>query len=209
MDIVQYPVCRYIDEFHIEKHVDINYGLIKGIECIFANWWSGSPITYSVWNKIFKRHIFDNIRFKEGHISEDTILMVDLYKRAKSIYLSEKGMYYYQIRKGSYTHKYTFKSHMDLYNAHFEIYKEFNNFPSLSSESIIAYTRLYRRLLQAKIENPKENIKNEIRSVSKLFPPINVIIRSKSRDKIWLITAKLLGFKLFSILYNNYMKLKK
>lgn len=54
-----------------------------------------------VWNKLFKRVLFDGIRFPEGHVFEEVATTHKLiYKADRIIGLSDK-LYYYWYRKGS------------------------------------------------------------------------------------------------------------
>ena len=81
IDILQYPFCKLHSTKYVETPTN-NCQYIKGTEAIFSNWWSGSPIHYSIWNKIFKKEIFNHITFLEGHVSEDTRLLVDFCKKS-------------------------------------------------------------------------------------------------------------------------------
>ena len=117
VDILQYPYCNYISDDEILNYHRPAEHLLVGAEQIFSNWWSGSPLEYVIWNKIYKRSLWDGVRFKVGHISEDTCLVPQFVSRAHSIYISEKGLYYYQRdRVDSYTFgEYSFSKHLDLF----------------------------------------------------------------------------------------------
>lgn len=58
--------------------------------------------TYVVaWNKLYKRELFNNIRYKDGFICEDEFIIHHLlYKSVKTIYISEILYHYFQ-REGS------------------------------------------------------------------------------------------------------------
>ena len=122
-----------------------------GSEQIFKNWWSGNILDFSACTKIYKRALWDGVSFKEGHISEDTGLVAVFTPRAQSVYISDQGKYYYQQnRQNSYTYQFDFSKHLDMFYAHSEIYECFSSFPNLVSEKVVAFTRLYRRLITAK-----------------------------------------------------------
>lgn len=208
IDILQYPCCRYFHPQHIEDD-QIPNRLIIGKEQMFSNWWAGNPIHYSTCNKIFKRNIFNRIRFLEGHLSEDTRLLVDLCKVAHSIYLSDQGKYFYRAREGSHTYTYSFNTHIDLFNAHFEIYKELIKYSSLIPQRAIAFNRIFRRLIQAQISNPRTNLFTEYQHINSYFPTWKDIYMSQSKDKQWLSIAKILGAKRFATLFIYYLKFKK
>lgn len=210
VDVVQYPYTEFVEE---GKPLTVKSlytpRLIEGKKDIFASWWAGSPLQYVLWNKIYKRSLWQNLEFVVGHISEDTRMIVPLCKRSSKVYLSDKGMYLYRRdRVGSYTHKESFAKHIDLFDAHCLIFKVFENYPELTKEKVMAFTRLFRRVIQAKFENPQENINKQLFIVNQLFPTYKEILQSNSKDANWLIASKTLGPRLFTILFISYLKLR-
>lgn len=207
IDILQYPFCKYYNTEHLETPT-FNSRYIIGTEAIFSNWWSGNPIHYSIWNKIFKKEIFYRTTFLEGHVSEDTRLLVDLYKKAKIVYLSNKGLYYYRTREFSLTSDYTSDKHLDLFYAHLSIYTELIKFSSLVPQRSPAFERMFRRLIQAQQSNATANLTKELQQLNDLFPSWKDIFKSQKSDKLWLSTAKILGANYFIKLYLRYLRLK-
>lgn len=61
--------------------------------------------SFTVWNKLYRRDIIGNIRFREGRNNEDTLFMYDLGKNilAKNAYMVEipQYVYYYRYRDDS------------------------------------------------------------------------------------------------------------
>lgn len=56
----------------------------------------------AVWNKLYKKYIFDDLRFDEGRLHEDGFFMYQaLYKIKKYILCNYSGYYYRQNREGS------------------------------------------------------------------------------------------------------------
>ncbi len=66
-----------------------------GYKCIYFN----------VWSKLYKREIFDNIRFPEGMCFEDSYIIYEILDKAESISYVPKYLYYYRIRKNSISKK--------------------------------------------------------------------------------------------------------
>ena len=161
-----------------------------------------------IWNKIYKRSLWDGVRFKVGHISEDTCLVPQFVSRAHSIYISEKGLYYYQRdRVDSYTFgEYSFSKHLDLFYAHTAIYDCFKMYPDMVTEKVLAFTRLYRRLITACQTDRAADIKAPLEIINQGFPTWLEIIRSKNTEKLWLMSAKILGSELFVRLFLKYLK---
>ena len=208
IEILQYPYCTYISDDEVLNYHRPAEQLLEGAEQIFRNWWSGSPIEYVIWNKIYKRCLWEDVRFKVGHISEDTCLVPIFVGRAQSIFISEKGLYYYQRgRVDSYTFgEYSFNKHLDLFYAHTAIYDCFKMFPDMVTEKVLAFTRLYRRLIAAKQADRTADIKPPLKIVKQAFPTWLEIIRSKNTEKFWLASAKVLGADLFVKLFLRYLK---
>lgn len=57
----------------------------------------------AVWNRLYHRSAFDDIRFPEGRINEDEPVALWLYSRMKRIVFLEKDTYFYRKRKNSVT----------------------------------------------------------------------------------------------------------
>lgn len=62
----------------------------------------GSNVVFCVvWNKLYKREIFDSVQFTEGRIFEDELILHHLYGICDSIATVPEKLYYYTIRKSS------------------------------------------------------------------------------------------------------------
>lgn len=156
-----------------------------------------------LWNRIYKREIFEKHRFKEGMIMEDVFLIPDLLSDVKSICLSSKGTYFYRIRKGStVSKKHTPKILRDILNAYLKYidicYNE--NYTDL-------FYKFYATYLTGYFET-KANFKNvdfsdiKKRYLSYRYTIIDVCHSSLSlRHKIKLIATKILGIDTVALLY--------
>ena len=210
VDMPQYPYCNYINDDEAFDYHRPAPTLLSGAEDIFKNWWSGSPLEYVIWNKIYKRFLWKDVRFNVGHISEDTCLVPKFVNQAKSVYISNQGLYYYQRdRVDSYTYEYSFDKHLDLFYAHATIYECFQMFPNMVTEKVLAFTRLYRRLITAKQTDQNADIHTQLNLVEQLFPTWGDIITSCNTEKLWLCIAKLFGAKSFVRLFLVYLKVFK
>jgi len=207
VDILQFPYCEVSSEGHIYKEHHPLSVMLKGAEQIFANWWSGSPIEYVIWNKIYKRSLWKDVSFRAGHISEDTILVAKFVNIANSFFISDQGLYFYQRdRVDSYTYEYSFDKHIDLFYAHSIIYGCFQLFPDMKNEKVLAFTRLFRRLITAKQASPDSDVEEPLRAVALGYPSWREILASGSKDKLWLSAGKVLGPKLFMKLFLVYLR---
>lgn len=55
----------------------------------------------AAWDKLYKRKVFDEIRFPEGKLSEDYFIMYRLFELVDRICYTPEPYYYYMQRKGS------------------------------------------------------------------------------------------------------------
>lgn len=62
-------------------------------------------VSYTVWNKLYRKTVVDRIRFREGRNNEDTLFMYDLGKNIhkQDVYVVDipKYVYYYRYREDS------------------------------------------------------------------------------------------------------------
>jgi len=56
-----------------------------------------------VWNKLYKRHLFDQLRFPVGRLFEDLAISYQIFHQAKRVVVQEYPEYYYLVRDGSLT----------------------------------------------------------------------------------------------------------
>lgn len=62
------------------------------IPYIFQNRYGGSIY---LWNKLYRRELFRNVRFVEGRMCEDTIIMPELYYVSHTVVITNRVYYYY------------------------------------------------------------------------------------------------------------------
>ena len=85
------------DKIVLSKEVQ----LLNSKETVFKLGRNNSVKYVVLWNKLYKKNLFDNINFKEGIIHEDEYIIHRLlYKGNKLIYV-RKELYFYLQRKGS------------------------------------------------------------------------------------------------------------
>ncbi len=53
------------------------------------------------WNKLYRKELFDNIRFPIGKIFEDKFVMHEIFYRCKRLTITHKAIYFYYQRPGS------------------------------------------------------------------------------------------------------------
>ena len=56
------------------------------------------------WNKLYKRVLFESVRYPEGRVYEDVATTYKLIYQAERIWYTDRVLYYYRLREGSITH---------------------------------------------------------------------------------------------------------
>ena len=75
-------------------------------------------ICATAWNKLYRRHIWNNLRFREGQNFEDIDLILDIIGKAERFYVLDEALVMRRTRKGSITRSYTVKNLKDRMLAH-------------------------------------------------------------------------------------------
>lgn len=78
---------------------------------------TGESATF-VWNKIYKRDIWEQLRFREGHNYEDLDIILPLMSKAQTVCQIDESLAIRRIRKGSITQTNTEKNVVDRYEAY-------------------------------------------------------------------------------------------
>lgn len=91
-DIIEFPVVRHYGSprqkllsfetsFYSDKH---DY------------WFQAQAYTHTyAWNKIYRRRLFDGVRFPKGRVFEDVATLPLLLDKAKKVQTTDQGLYYY------------------------------------------------------------------------------------------------------------------
>lgn len=58
-------------------------------------------INVTVWNKIYKKSLFESLRFEEGHVYEDLLIMPHIIERANKVLIIEDPLVIYRRRSNS------------------------------------------------------------------------------------------------------------
>lgn len=72
------------------------------------------------WNKLYKKDLFDNIRYPESRVYEDIATTYKLVHKAKRVFQLSDHLYYHILREGSISHTLTISNRTDLFVASLE-----------------------------------------------------------------------------------------
>ena len=85
-----------------------------------------SPLTYYAWNKLYKKEIFNDIKFPEGRLYEYTYILCDIFDKANKISFTLKPLYNYVYRSNSLGNLFNLK-HFDKIGSFDKKIAFFNN----------------------------------------------------------------------------------
>lgn len=57
----------------------------------------------AIWNRLFKRKVFHNLRFPADRVNDDEFIALRAYAKCEKIVFLNQGTYYYRLRKNSIT----------------------------------------------------------------------------------------------------------
>lgn len=69
-------------------------------------------------NKLYRRELFDNVKYPEGRVAEDAFVIVQLLKQCRKVVLTTEQKYYYIHREGSITTRKFSKRDCDVIDAY-------------------------------------------------------------------------------------------
>lgn len=157
-------------------------------------------------NKLFRRRLFDNIRFPLGKLSEDWFIVYKLIHESNNVYYNSQPKYYYRQRIGSITRN--VRINYDCEEASRECL-EFciENYPEAVTSAIQSYVLacigIYNTVLCSKNDKDKLNLyKNKIIKYKKEISLEGLDRFRKIQIRIFYISTKLYnavfkGYNLF------------
>lgn len=107
--------------------------------------YADGKINAGVWNKIYKRRLWENERFPEGHVYEDVDTAYRIINRCEKVCVIDDVLYAYRKRPGSITDHPTKESISDLFLAysHFDSFAK-KHVPEVFPEEITALLKQRR-----------------------------------------------------------------
>ena len=130
------------------------------------------------WNKLYKRTLWNNFQFPEGHNYEDVEIILPLLEKADSIFYLNEPLIMYRKRPGSITSSYTIKNARDRVRA----YRHYLNYirshiPQYFEEQHLkkAVQKYYRSLLSTYFKYSINNISDKRECLAFLAQEISEI----------------------------------
>lgn len=191
-------ICGYKDIFDLEANfyevLNLNYRVenYNSFECIKGIYHNNKVNFIVAWNKLYKRELFNKIRYPINRIYEDAFIAPELIYKSKKISFIDNKYYYYYIREDSITRsKFSMKNIDEIYLRveRIKFLKRIREKELLDYEVNFFINSFFYIYYKAKCELNIE--KRDLRKIKKLFLKTYItILRSKRlnyKEKIVMI----------------------
>lgn len=160
-DIVQCDFMKVYNEENFScNNIDTKTELHTGIQALNHLHGNRHGKTVVVWNKIYKKELFRDIRFPKGRIHEDEFIMYKILHKSNKIIDTNLPMVYYRQRNGSIMNSEFNIKRLDILDAWKERIDFFED-NKLVELKEITESRLCSKLKSMYSELSKSNIKNK------------------------------------------------
>lgn len=153
-----------------------------------------STFKYTVWNKIYRRDIFDTLRFEVGKLHEDVFFTYQAFGSCRIIAKIEKPLYFYRQRSGSIMGSpFSFRSLDSLEARKRQYFFIKENYPELSgkAQSQMLGNCLYLGQKALRDSEP-EVVKETMLHMQLLFNEVytDQVVQENKKQKIWYCMAR-------------------
>jgi glycosyltransferase involved in cell wall biosynthesis len=194
-DFIEYPTFRFYkfknqNILNFENHVYTD---------LFNDYWLKDKAychTYA-WNKIYKRQLFDRVRYPLGLYFEDVYTLPEIIKECKTIATSSHGMYYYYANPNGITQTSSGETLSQLLKAHVNIFMKLQTEKHYKWSDLMAY---YMHIVN--IQCDVYELTNHDITLPNIRPGFSLILNSNTtlKVKIKTIIINILGLKKLCIL---------
>ena len=156
--------------------------LVSGREACFIRYAGYDKVYPAVWGKLYRREIFNDLRFPLGRIHEDQYVISVALQKCRKILISDAELYYYRTRENSITNSVFSVNQFDniiLMNDVIAYYKQTGDTQLVSAAKKHRRKTLAQYTIQARaahIKNPSGCRMNLLRAF---------VIARKVRGKDW------------------------
>lgn len=124
------------------------------------------------WCRLYKREVWEGVRFPEGKFAQDTAMASVLYSRMNYVAHVDAVLYYWLQRTDSVTHKMRdagfYHDHIDAVRANWDLCLEHNVVPARSYYTMVGNLRYERYALKSG-ENTLNGGKNSDAEIQKIY----------------------------------------
>ena len=194
-----------INEDSIEQNIRIinkNEALKDLLEC--RELYIQSVVT---WNKVYKKYLFENIRFPEGKIHEDEFTTYKVFDKANKLVRTNEKLYFYRQTPNSIMNSKFNKKRLDYFEALRQQLNYFKNYNNEFYEMVLANYDMALRNTYFKAKNYM-NDSEILNSIIKIQKELSVLI-IKSNNISYGKKIICCAFRINPNLYKIIQKIRK
>ena len=192
-----YDIKNEVSSLRIKK--DTNIEFVSSEKEKFINIQNEySPLTYYAWNKLYKKELFNNIKFPEGRLYEYTYILCDIFEKATKISFTLKPLYNYVYRSSSLGNAFNLK-HFDKigsFNKKIEFFDSKKYYDLSNKEKKGKACELIRNLAKMKLNKIKNKEVYE-KYYEELIKTVKELKWNESNRRV----------KLFKLFKKHYLRL--
>jgi glycosyltransferase involved in cell wall biosynthesis len=130
-----------------------------------------------VWSRLYKKELFDGVRFPIGKVFEDIYLSFYLLGKIKNSYYISEPLYCYRVREGSISRSVNIKIVTDVVNAVYSLYMKIKKkYPDLLTVSFFTTFRWISNMIDIYgKENMLMILKKYKKKISNIFKDIDKV----------------------------------
>ncbi len=113
---------EFKDSFEAVVPDDITLDKDDAVKCVIS-----SKVSSYVWNRLFRKKLFSNVMFPEGHVYEDVVVTYKLVLAAETVRFIPDILYHYRHSSTSISNSHTMERLIDFWDASRERYLFFEN----------------------------------------------------------------------------------
>lgn len=108
-----YVECHEGKPFSFRRRISAKPGVFRTTEEVQRYFLTDGQFLCHMWTKLFRRDLFDHLRFPVGKIYEDNFIMPDVLEAAGSCAIVNEPVYHYLVRSGSVSTAVDIRHQMD------------------------------------------------------------------------------------------------
>lgn len=198
-------ICNYSNNEDLKIRDAKNIEIFDSLEKMLGQLYNKYGICFgTAWGKLYKRNIFDSLRYPENKKYEDIFIIHKIYGQTKKLVFSNNSLYFYRIRENSLMNSKYSLNNLDELEAildRMNFVKE-RNFEYFYARDFYRYVNaLKRHYIQIKKYFPKE--REKLGYIIKEFNSMynrstrKLIIKNKLRWKLDLFKIRMLFHNMF------------
>ena len=132
--------------------------VIKGAESCLKEYLTTNAIYAAVWGKLYKKHVFDGIRFPVGKRFEDNYVLFQVLDRCSSVTLGQLRKYSYVSNAGSFVNGPFSPAQLDIVDAmttqrEFILEKHPSLLPKANARLVYAVNRCLTKMADSEVKD--------------------------------------------------------